>query len=156
MHRFAVIGSNFVTDWLIEASREVENVELAAVYSRTEARGQEYAARHGIPRVYPSLDALAADPDIDFVYIASPNLCHAPQAIRLLEKIDSVSVIIVARGWGCWATRAARRGRRPFPVCWRRWRRTARCRVCLMARPWAGRRISTVPFLFSPLPTARG
>ncbi|MDY3285202.1 MAG: Gfo/Idh/MocA family oxidoreductase [Eubacteriales bacterium] len=85
MHRFAVIGSNFVTDWLIEASREVENVELAAVYSRTEARGQEYAARHGIPRVYTSLDALAADPDIDFVYIASPNLCHAPQAIRLLD-----------------------------------------------------------------------
>ena len=85
MHRFAVIGSNFVTDWLIEASRQVESVRLAAVYSRTEERGREYAARHGAEKVYTSLDALAEDPEIEFVYVASPNLFHAPQAIRMLE-----------------------------------------------------------------------
>ncbi len=85
MHKFAVIGTNFVTDWLIAASREVEGAHLAAVYSRTEERGRAYAAKHGAPRVYTDLSDLAADTDIDFVYIASPNLCHAPQAIALLD-----------------------------------------------------------------------
>jgi len=85
MIRLAVLGSNFVTDWLIDALRETQGVELAAVCSRTYARGAEYAARHAISRVIVGLDALCADPDIDAVYIATPNLYHAPQAIALLN-----------------------------------------------------------------------
>jgi len=85
MKRFAVIGSNFVTDWLLDASKETELAKPAAVYSRTEERGREYAAQHGIDKVYTSLDDLAKDPEIDFVYIASPNSFHAPQAIRMLN-----------------------------------------------------------------------
>lgn len=85
MKNFAVIGSNFVTDWMLEASKEVAGVHAAAVCSRTAERGQEYAKLHGLDKVYTSLDDLAADSDIDFVYIATPNAFHAPQAIRMLE-----------------------------------------------------------------------
>ena len=86
MVRLAVIGSNFVTDWLIDALRETPVFELAAVCSRTLERGQEYAARHGAPKVIVGLDDLCRDPDIDAVYVATPNLFHAPQTIALLES----------------------------------------------------------------------
>lgn len=43
--RFAIIGSNFISDKFIEAGSLVEGFELAAVYSRTETRAQEFAVR---------------------------------------------------------------------------------------------------------------
>ncbi len=85
MHRLAVIGTNFVTDWLIDAAREVENVTVAAVLSRDCEHGRAYADAHDIPDVCTTLDALCEDRTIDCVYIASPNLLHVPQAVRLLE-----------------------------------------------------------------------
>jgi predicted dehydrogenase len=38
------------------------------------------AAELGIPRTYESFDAMIADPDIDVVHIATPNLLHYPFA----------------------------------------------------------------------------
>ncbi|MBQ9594129.1 MAG: Gfo/Idh/MocA family oxidoreductase [Lachnospiraceae bacterium] len=83
--RFATIGTNFITDRLILNGRKVEGFRLEAVYSRTEERGREYALKQGADKVYTSLDEMAADPDIDAVYIGSPTCCHAEQAIRMME-----------------------------------------------------------------------
>ncbi|MBR1757246.1 MAG: Gfo/Idh/MocA family oxidoreductase [Lachnospiraceae bacterium] len=83
--RFATIGTNFITDRLILNGRKVAGFELAAVYSRTEERAREYAAKQGVRKIYISLDDLANDPDIDAVYIGSPTYCHAGQAIQMLN-----------------------------------------------------------------------
>lgn len=45
MIRFAVIGTNWITDSFIQAARETGLVDLTAVYSRTEERAREYAAK---------------------------------------------------------------------------------------------------------------
>ena len=47
--RFGVVGSNFITDWVIAGAREDERFELTAIYSRTQERGEEFAAKHNIP-----------------------------------------------------------------------------------------------------------
>ena len=47
MVRLACIGTNFITDWLLEGIREVEGIELSAVYSRTMEKGKEFAAKYG-------------------------------------------------------------------------------------------------------------
>jgi predicted dehydrogenase len=60
--------------------------ELAGVYSRTAERAALYSALHGIPRTFTSLDEMASSPDIDAVYIASPNAAHARQSILCLES----------------------------------------------------------------------
>lgn len=88
--RVATIGTGFIVDSFIAAAQHDSRYELAAVYSRTPQRGEEFAARHGAGRVITSLEELAAAPDIDAVYVASPNSCHAEQAIMMMNHKKSV------------------------------------------------------------------
>jgi len=83
--RFGVIGSNFITDWVIAGGREDERFELVAVYSRTQETADAFAAKHVIPHTFTSLEAMAASPMIDAVYVASPNAFHAKQSILFME-----------------------------------------------------------------------
>ena len=85
MVRFAVIGTNFITDSLLEAGAECEGFKAQAVYSRTMERAKEYAGKYGIKDCYDSLEDLAKAPDIDAVYVASPNALHASQSIQMME-----------------------------------------------------------------------
>ncbi|WP_416147883.1 Gfo/Idh/MocA family protein [Salipaludibacillus sp. HK11] len=85
MIKYGVIGTNFITDWLIEAGKEVNDFQLAAVYSRTKQRGEEFAEKHNAPHVFTNLEEMAKSPMIDAVYIASPTAFHAEQAILFLN-----------------------------------------------------------------------
>lgn len=85
MVNFATIGSNFVVDWMLAAGAACPDFHLEAVYSRTRERGEAFAAKHGARKVYTDLSALAADPAVDAVYVASPNLCHREQAAAMLS-----------------------------------------------------------------------
>ncbi|RXZ84469.1 gfo/Idh/MocA family oxidoreductase [Paenibacillaceae bacterium] len=78
--RFAVIGTNWITDQFIEAARQHPQFALTAVYSRTEEKAQAYAERHGIAHLFTDLEAFASSDTFDAVYIASPNSFHAEQA----------------------------------------------------------------------------
>lgn len=57
-------------------ARETDTLRAVAVGSRDAARGQAFAARHGIDRVYGSYEALLADPAVEAVYISLPNSLH--------------------------------------------------------------------------------
>ena len=85
MIRFATVGSNFVVDMLLEAARFCPGFVHEAVYSRTVQRAREFALKYGVKKTYTSLEDVANDPDIDAVYVASPNLCHKEQAIFFLK-----------------------------------------------------------------------
>lgn len=85
MIRLAVIGTNFITDRLLSALSLCEEFTLTAVYSRSLPRAEEYGKANGASYFYDSLDRLAESPEIDAVYIASPNAFHASQSIRLLN-----------------------------------------------------------------------
>ena len=83
--RFGVIGTNFITDWVIAGGRQDERFELSAVYSRTQETADIFAAKHNIPHTFTSLEAMADSPLIDAVYVASPNAFHAAQSILCME-----------------------------------------------------------------------
>ncbi len=83
--RFAVIGRNFVAEDFLAAAALRDDVRLHAVYSRSEDAARAFALKHGAARTYTDLALLAADPDVVFVYIASPNICHEPQTLSLLR-----------------------------------------------------------------------
>ncbi len=83
--KFAVIGSGAIVDNFLAAAHTVENFELYAVCSRTQARAEEYAAKIGAPRAFWSLSDLAACEEVEAVYIASPNYAHCEQSIRMMQ-----------------------------------------------------------------------
>lgn len=83
--RFGVVGTNFITDWVIAGARQDERFELAAVYSRTQDTADVFAAKHQIPHTFTSLEEMAQSPLIDAVYIASPNFLHASQSILCMK-----------------------------------------------------------------------
>ena len=83
--RFGVIGTNNITDWVIQGGREDERFELTAVCSRTPERAQAFADKHGIPYTYTSLEEMAMSDHVDAIYIATPNSCHASQAILCMS-----------------------------------------------------------------------
>ncbi|MDR2533745.1 MAG: Gfo/Idh/MocA family oxidoreductase [Tannerellaceae bacterium] len=83
--RFGIVGTNFISDWVIAGGRQDERFELSAVYSREQATAEAFAVRHGIPRAFTSLEEMAASPLVDAVYIASPNFLHASQSITCMR-----------------------------------------------------------------------
>lgn len=83
--RFGVIGTNWITEEFIQAGQEVEGFSLQAVYSRTIERAKEFADKYHAPFAYNSLEEMTASKNVDAVYIASPNSCHAEQAIQCMD-----------------------------------------------------------------------
>ncbi|MDR1879541.1 MAG: Gfo/Idh/MocA family oxidoreductase [Tannerellaceae bacterium] len=88
--RFGVVGTNFITDWVIAGARQDERFELAAVYSRTQGTAAAFAEKHRIPHTFTSLEEMAGSPLIDAVYIASPNFLHASQSLLCMQHGKAV------------------------------------------------------------------
>ncbi len=85
MVRFATIGTNFITDLILDAAKKTEWFELYAVYSRTEDRAQEFAQKHGAKVFYTDIDRVCKDENIDAVYVASPTFLHKAHAIQCMK-----------------------------------------------------------------------
>ena len=85
MLRFGTVGSGWIADEYIQGAKDSGLWELTAVYSRTQQRAQEYAARHGAPYTFTSLEEMASSDVLDAVYIASPNALHYEQSKLFLQ-----------------------------------------------------------------------
>lgn len=85
MVRLATIGTNFITDWMMEGVQELDTIELVAVYSRSLETGKAFAAKYGVEKVYDNYEEMAKDKDIDAVYIASPTYYHYTHAITMIN-----------------------------------------------------------------------
>ncbi len=80
------IAQTFTKD-LVLTGRDVR-----AVGSRTLESAQAFADEFGIPNAYGSYEELAADPDVDIVYVSTPHAFHAENAILLLNAGKHVLV----------------------------------------------------------------
>jgi predicted dehydrogenase len=65
--------------------QELENARIYAVGSRDAERANEFAKSFGVEHVYDNYNDLAADPDVDIIYIASPHAFHAEHALLCLN-----------------------------------------------------------------------
>ncbi|WP_281714539.1 Gfo/Idh/MocA family protein [Allobaculum stercoricanis] len=82
--KLATIGSGSIVDLAYQSFAEIENIETVAVYSRTMEKAKAFAQKHNVECAYDDLDQMFADPNIDTIYIASPNSLHYPQAKKAL------------------------------------------------------------------------
>lgn len=82
---FGIIGTGKITRTFLEAVQSVPELTLRAVYSRSLEKAQSFGEEYGAKVFTDSLEDLAADRDVQAVYIASPNCCHCEQAIRMMD-----------------------------------------------------------------------
>ena len=85
MIRLATIGTNFITDWLMEGILELDEIQLTAVYSRNLEKGKQFAAKYNVEKVYDNYEEMAKDPEIDAVYVASPTYMHYTHSITMIN-----------------------------------------------------------------------
>lgn len=83
--RFGIVGTSFIADRVLAGARQDGRFEAAAICSRRQQTADAFAAKHGIPHTFTSLEEMARSPLIDAVYIASPNALHASQSILCMS-----------------------------------------------------------------------
>lgn len=82
--RLGTIGSGVIVHSILDAVKVTKGITCCAVYSRTQERGQDLAKKYEVPKVYTDLDEMLQSEEINFVYVASPNLLHYEQTKRAL------------------------------------------------------------------------
>jgi predicted dehydrogenase len=84
--RFGILGAaRIAPQAIVKPAREVAGVELRAVAARDGERARAFAAKHRIPVVHESYEALLADPELDAVYNPLPNGLHGVWTTRALR-----------------------------------------------------------------------
>ncbi|MDO7880638.1 Gfo/Idh/MocA family protein [Salinibacterium soli] len=118
--RWGILAPGGIADAWTETLHRNTDQRVAAVASRTLARAEEFAARHGVGRSFGSYDELVADPGVDVVYIAAPHSEHRRLALLaigagkhvLVEKPIGLSaaeareIAVAARAAGVFAMEA--------------------------------------------------
>ncbi|CAN5576011.1 Gfo/Idh/MocA family oxidoreductase [soil metagenome] len=82
--RWGIAGTGGIADSFTRDLALVPGAEVVAVGSRARATADAFAARHGIARAHGSYEALAADADVDVVYVASPHTSHLEHTLLFL------------------------------------------------------------------------
>lgn len=89
--KFGIIGTGYITRAFLDGVYKNGGC-LEAVYSRKEDTALAFGKDYGVSKVYTDMDAFLSDPDIDVIYIASPNSFHYPQTKEALLKGKNVVV----------------------------------------------------------------
>ena len=80
------VSSTVATDF------RLADLHIRAVGSSDSAKAQSFASEFGIPTAHGSYDALAADPDVDIIYVTLLNQAHFDGAMLALEHGKHVLV----------------------------------------------------------------
>lgn len=88
--KIGTIGSGFIVRTILSKVAVTEGMECKAVYSRKYETGKALADDFGVEKVYTDLDEMLQDPELDFIYIASPNSLHYDHVKRALNAGKNV------------------------------------------------------------------
>ena len=84
--KWGIIGLGRIANQFATDLHTIEDAELYAVASRSEEKANDFAKKHNAIKAFNSYEALANDPNIDAVYIATPHSLHKENALMCLEK----------------------------------------------------------------------
>ena len=90
--RWGIIGTGGIARGFADDLRHVPAASLVAVGSRSQHAADAFADEYGVARRHPSYAALAADPEVDAVYVATPHPMHRDDAMLAIEAGKAVLV----------------------------------------------------------------
>jgi predicted dehydrogenase len=83
--RWGICGTGAIAQKFVEALRLIPDAEVVAVGSTSAGRAESFGQRTGIERRHGSYEALAADDQVDVVYVASTQERHRADTILFLD-----------------------------------------------------------------------
>lgn len=75
-----MVGTGFIAHKMAKEFTSLPTMPVVAVYSRSADTGVAMANEFHIPKVYTEYNEMLADPEVELVYIATPNSLHFEQA----------------------------------------------------------------------------
>lgn len=88
--RWGILGTGSIAHKFATGLAVLPDAELVAVGSRTQASADAFADPFNVPHRHASYDALAADPDVEVVYVATPHPLHHPNTVLCLKAGKAV------------------------------------------------------------------
>jgi predicted dehydrogenase len=85
-HKWGILAPGKMSAKFTNGIKLLGNAELYAVGSRDQGRAKKFAGEHGFSKYYGSYEELAADPEVEVVYIASPHSHHMEHALLCLRN----------------------------------------------------------------------
>ncbi|MBG9984014.1 Gfo/Idh/MocA family oxidoreductase [Aerococcaceae bacterium DSM 111022] len=85
MLKIGTIGTSWITEEFLRAAKLTNLYQLHGVYSRSVDSGKDLATVFQATYYTDELNNLLFDPEIDVIYIASPNSLHYAQARRVIK-----------------------------------------------------------------------
>ncbi len=89
--RWGLLGAGAIIDRWIKGARQVDDMEIVAVASRTAASAERMAKKYDIPETL-TFDEMVERKDIDVVYVPVPHPAHKELAIKALNAGKPVLV----------------------------------------------------------------
>lgn len=87
--RVAIMGLGSYGTRVAEAMKDCKKAKLVGAISGTPSKLTDWQAKYGIPEKncynYQSFDAVKNNPDIDAIYVTTPNALHKDQVIRIAK-----------------------------------------------------------------------
>jgi predicted dehydrogenase len=87
--RVAIMGLGSYGTRVAEAMKDCKKAKLVGVISGTPSKIKDWQAKYNIPEKncynYQNFDAIKDNPDIDAVYVITPNALHREQVIRVAK-----------------------------------------------------------------------
>lgn len=114
MIRIAALGTSSIVRRTFAAASVVDGLSFTSICSRDAVRAAALASDLGVGRSSGDFAALLADPDVDAVYVATPNARHGDQVRACLEAGKHVLVekpaVQTASEWDALVARASEQG----------------------------------------------
>lgn len=83
--RWGILGTGQVAGQFALGLGLLPDARLQAVGSRMRRSAEQFARNFDVPRAHAGYDELVRDPDVDVIYVATPNSLHREHAMLCLE-----------------------------------------------------------------------
>ena len=88
--KWGILGCGRIAGKFASDLRLVEDAELVALGSRSIEKARAFADTYPAKNIYGSYEQLAADPDVDAIYIATPHSHHHEHTLLCLQHHKAV------------------------------------------------------------------
>ncbi|MFZ0667033.1 MAG: Gfo/Idh/MocA family oxidoreductase [Acidimicrobiales bacterium] len=83
--RWGIVGPGRIAGQFAAGMSSLSDGVITAVASRSQSRADDFGDRYGVANRYGDLKALVEDPEVDVVYVATPQSEHAEVALAALD-----------------------------------------------------------------------